>query len=132
MKNKRFSLESDIITHVYEDNKNTVHFNYRVDIDGDNTVTLELFTFNKRTNSVFLLHRTKGENSIKALSEMYDYINAEKHDMSPYLVTWSKNDEDETHVSYFWESSKTDVYNKFFYNKKVEDYKIDIELRPLS
>ena len=133
MRNKRFSLESDIITHVYEDNKNTVHFNYRVDIDGDTTVTLELFTFNKINKGIFLLHKTSGKNSIEALTKMYAYIRSEKHDMHSYTVTWNIYGDTEQHISYFWEKSEEDVINKFFYNKDTpDDYVISIRLNPIS
>jgi hypothetical protein len=140
MKNRRFAIESDIIAHIYEDNKNTVHFDYSVDIDGDTTVTLDLFTFNKKNNGIFLLHKTRGKNSIEALNKMYDHIHLEKVNMRSYTVTWNKyadglNDdgEIEQHVSYFWEKNEEDVINKFFYNKdNPDDYVIDITLNPLS
>jgi hypothetical protein len=131
MKDSRFKLESDIISHIYEDNKNTVHFNYRINIDVDNSVTLELFTFNKSTNSVFLLHKTTGRSSVEALREMYDYIFSEKKSMSPYTVIWSKSGGDE-HVSYFWENSEDDVRSKFFFDKNPTDYTIRVELMPMS
>lgn len=131
MKNQRFAIESQIISHIYEDNKNTVHFDYHVDID-NGSITLDLYTFNKKTLSVMLLHQTRGINSITALAEMYNYIHdKKKKDKAPYTITWNRVG-DEKHQSYFWERSEADAREKFFYNKDEADYEIEIELRPSS
>jgi len=131
MKNKRFEIESKIIKHIYEDNQNTVHFDYHVNID-DGSITLDLFTFNKRNNSVFLLNQTDGRNSVEALDKMYFYLRDLKRDKAPYTVTWKKIGDGGEHKSYFWEKCKGDVHDKFFYNKFEDDYEFKIELRPLS
>jgi hypothetical protein len=136
-KENRFDLEGEIITLVYEDNRNTVHFDYHVDIDDiDNSIRLDLYTRNARSGAVFLLHQTRGTSSVDVLQRMLEYLRSLHLSDQKYsfTVNWvSRSDIDKTeHVSYFYEASEEDVRSKFFYNKREEDYLISIEKNPLS
>lgn len=136
-KDSRFSLEGEIITLVFEDNKNTVHFDYHVDIDDvDHGIRLDLYTRNARSGAVFLLHQTKGTSSIDVLQRMLEHLRS-KHlanEKYSFTVTWTDlSDPSKTkHVSYFYEAAEADVRQKFFYNKREADYRISIERNPLS
>lgn len=136
-KDRRFDLEGEIITLVYEDNRNTVHFDYHVDIDDvDYSIMLDLYTRNARSGAVFLLHQTRGTSSVDVLKKMLDYL--KPHNKSDekysYTVKWvdRKDPKKDEHVSYFYETSESDVRKKFFYNKREEDYLITVEKNPLS
>lgn len=136
-KDRRFDLEGEIITLVYEDNRNTVHFDYHVDIDDvDYSIRLDLYTRNARSGAVFLLHQTRGTSSVDVLNRMLDYLRSQHHseEKYSYTVKWvDRNDSEKIeHVSYFYEASETDVRKKFFYNKREEEYLITIEKNPLS
>jgi hypothetical protein len=52
----------------------------------------------------------------------------------PYTVKWvDRTEADKTeHVSYFYEANEDDVREKFFYNRREQDYLITIEQNPLS
>jgi hypothetical protein len=136
-KDRRFDLEGEIITLVYEDNRNTVHFDYHVDIDDvDYSIMLDLYTRNGRSGAVFLLHQTRGTSSVDVLQKMLDYLESQHRsdEKNSYTVKWvdRKDTSKEEHVSYFYEASESDVRKKFFYNKREEDYLITLEKNPLS
>ena len=136
-KDRRFDLEGDIITLIYEDNRNTVHFDYHVDIDDvDYSIMLDLYTRNARNGAIFLLHQTRGTSSVDVLQKMLSYLKSNHlaEEKYSFTVKWiDRNEESKTEqVSYFYDASEDDVRKKFFYNKREEDYLISIERNPLS
>ena len=137
-KENRFQLESEIITLVFEDNRNTVHFDYHVNIDDDqNSIRLDLYTRNSRNKEIFLLHNTSGTSSHDVLRKMLEYLknhhktSAEK---KSYTVHWvsKKNSSGKKNTSYFFENSEEEVRKKFFYNKNKADFDIEIRENPIS
>lgn len=136
-KEERFRLESEIISLVFEDNKNTVHFDYHVDIDNElNSIQLDLYTKNAKNNEIFLLHQTHGNSSLDVLGKMVDYLesNHQKGSKNSYTVKWRnlKDSKEAEHVSYFFEYSESDVLKKFFYNKNEADFTVSISLNPMA
>lgn len=136
-KDARFELEGKIITLIFEDNRNTVHFDYHVDIDDvDYSIMLDLYTRNARNGAIFLLHQTRGTSSVDVLQKMLHHLKRENvsDEKYSYTVKWiDRNDPiKEEHTSYFYENSETEVRRKFFYNRKEEDYLITVEKNPMS
>lgn len=136
-KDRRFELEGEIITLIFEDNRNTVHFDYHVDIDDvDYSIVLDLYTRNARNGAIFLLHQTRGTSSVDVLNKMLDYLRSQHLSDQKYSFTvkWiDRNDKSQTeHISYFYENSEDDVRKKFFYNRREEDFLISVEMNPLS
>lgn len=136
-KDKRFELEGKIMTLIFEDNRNTVHFDYHVDIDDvDCSIRLDLYTRNARNGAIFLLHQTRGTSSVDVLQRMLDHLKRENvaDEKYSYTVKWiDRNDPGkQEHVSYFYETSDREVRRKFFYNRREEDYMITVEKNPLS
>ncbi len=136
-KDKRFELEGEIVTLIYEDNRNTVHFDYHVDIDDvDYSIMLDLYTRNARNGAIFLLHQTRGTSSVDVLKKMLDHLKRENlsDEKYSYTVKWiDRNDSDKIeHVSYFYESSEREVRKKFFYNRREEDFLVTIEKNPMA
>ncbi len=136
-KDRRFDLEGEIITLIFEDNRNTVHFDYHVDIDDvDYSIMLDLYTRNARNGAIFLLHQTRGTSSVDVLNKMLGYLQSQHltEEKSSYTVKWiNRTDTSKTeHVSYFYEASEQDVRSKFFYNRRDQDYLVTIEKNPLS
>ncbi len=136
-KDRRFDLEGEIITLIYEDNRNTVHFDYHVDIDDvDYSIMLDLYTRNARNGAIFLLHQTRGTSSVDVLQKMLKYLQ-DQHladEKYSFTVKWVDRTEKEQteNVSYFYEAAEGDVRKKFFYNRNEQDYLITIEKNPLS
>ncbi|MFT4524565.1 MAG: hypothetical protein ACI9FU_001208 [Granulosicoccus sp.] len=136
-KDRRFDLEGLIITLIFDDNRNTVHFDYHVDIDDvDNSVQLDLYTRNANNNAIFLLHQTRGTSSVRALENMLEYLRQSHKDeeKNSYTVKWvNRNDADkEEHVSYFYEFDEASVRSKFFFNRNEQDYLVSIEMNPIA
>jgi len=136
-KDKRFELEGEIVTLIFEDNRNTVHFDYHVDIDDvDYSIMLDLYTRNARNGAIFLLHQTRGTSSVDVLNKMLDHLKRESlsDEKYSYTVKWiDRKDPGKTeHVSYFYENSEREVRKKFFYNRREEDYLITIEKNPMA
>jgi hypothetical protein len=136
-KDRRFELEGIISTMVFDRNRSTVHFDYHVDIDDvDNSVELDLYTRNARNGAIFLLHQTRGTSSISALEKMVEYLadHSPGGEKNSYTVRWVDiRDKDAAeHVSYFYEKNEQEVLRKFFYNRKEKDFRINLELNPLS
>jgi len=125
------------MTLVFEDNQSTVHFDYHVDIDDvDYSIMLDLYTRNARSGAIFLLHQTRGTSSVDVLQKMLNYLKSQHlaDEKYSYTVKWvNRNDNDhQEHVSYFYEASQADVREKFFYNRKEDDFLITIEKNPMS
>lgn len=136
-KDRRFDLEGAIVTLVYEDNRNTVHFDYHVDIDDvDYSIMLDLYTRNAKSGAVFLLHQTRGTSSVDVLQKMLEYLRSQHlaDEKYSYTVKWvdRKDPDKKEHISYFYEASESDVRKKFFYNKREEDFLISVEKNPMS
>ena len=136
-KDRRFELEGQIITLIFDDNRSTVHFDYHVDIDDvDNSVQLDLYTRNANNNAIFLLHQSRGTSSVRALEIMLEYLRQIRKDeqKNSFTVKWvHRNDANkEEHVSYFYENDEAAVRSKFFYNRKEQDFLISIEMNPIA
>lgn len=136
-KDRRFELEGEIVTLIFEDNRNTVHFDYHVDIDDvDYSIMLDLYTRNARNGAIFLLHQTRGTSSVDVLNKMLEHLKRESlaDEKYSYTVKWiDRNDSDKKeYVSYFYEPSEREVRKKFFYNRREEDYLVTIEKNPMA
>lgn len=137
LKEQRIKLESQIITMVFNDNRNTVHFDYHVNIDSAReNIRLDLYTKNARHDAIFLMHQTRGDSSIDALNRMITYLkdHHQAREKNSYTVYWrSKVDANSAEKSsYFFEYSEAEVRRKFFYNKKEEDFDIRIVQNPMA
>lgn len=136
-KDKRFELEGEIVTLIFEDNRNTVHFDYHVDIDDtEHSILLDLYTRNAKNGAIFLLHQTRGTSSVDVLSKMLEHLRSENlsDEKYSYTVKWIDRNDDakQEYVSYFYENSEREVRKKFFYNRREEDYLITIEKNPMA
>lgn len=134
-KEQRFKLESDIITKIFEDNKNTVHFDYHVDIDDTSDgIRLDLYTRSAKHGSILLLHQTSGTSSVHALERMLSFLNQDHRgdQFNSYTLNWKATGDDTEHSSHYFETSEEEVLRKFFYNKNKEDYSVRIIQNPLS
>ncbi len=136
-KAQRIKLESEIITLIFNDNRNTVHFDYHVDIDNaDKGIRLDLYTQNPRHDTIFLLHQAYGLSSVHALQKTIEHLK-ELHytegEKNSYTVIWRNKNSGQEQTSYFYEYTEADVQQKFFYNKKEQDFEIvSIQQNPMA
>ncbi len=127
MKN-RIKLESDISNKIYIDNKNTVHFEYKVNIDNGN-ITLLIHTYNRNTEQSFLLVKCSGKTSLECLEYAYNHIIG-KVQLHSYTVTW-RNTNGITNISYFQASNIEEVRSKILHHNDNIAI-LDIALNPIS
>ena len=139
LKAKRIKLESEIITLIFNDNRNTVHFDYHVDIDdAEKGIRLDLYTQNPHHDTIFLLYQAYGLSSVHALEKTISHLQEQHYtqgEKNSYTVTWRNKNEDSSkeQTSYFYEYSEEEVQTKFFYNKKEKDFEIiSIQQNPLA
>lgn len=119
-----------------EDNGVSCHFDYHVNLMlDDETIKLNVLTYNERHDEYMLMHTVKGSSSIDCLSKMLDYVRstrAERQENS-YTVTWKRTGESEIHRSYFRAVSEDEAQRKFMHEKDQADYSVEsIVLNPVA
>lgn len=132
---QQIRLQHKILNILQEDNGVSCHFDYHVNLISDEeTVKLNLLTYNPKHDEYMLLHTTKATSSLACLEKMLAYIQSMHHAQTNYSFTinWSKKGSDENHVSYFMGTSKEDAEAKFLHEKNKEDYDYEILQNPIS
>ena len=133
MKTQRAELESKIISFIYEDNKNTAHFEY---VNSGQNVLMFLWTYNNHQKEVHLYKSYSGESDLECLNNAYTELTKNKNKItvqSSYTVRWSKQNEDTKHNSYFYAESDINALEQFFYNKEAHSYIIhEVRQNPIS
>lgn len=111
-----------------EDNGVSCHFDYHVNLMSDNeTIKLNVLTYNERHDEYMLMHTVKGSSSIDCLKKMFEYVSssrAERQENS-YTVTWKRKEESEIHRSYFRATSEEEARKKFLHEKNPDDYEVE-------
>lgn len=128
-------LQHKIARVLWNDNGVSTHFDYHVNLmSDDETVKLNLLTYNERHDEYMLLHTTIGQSSIDCLKKMYEYLTKQHHTGVKYTFTinWRKKGEDDMHLSYFRARSAEEATSKFFHEKNTDDYEFEIRQNPLS
>jgi hypothetical protein len=135
-KREKIKLESQIQKILWSDNEVTSHFDYRVHMNSkNNTIELNLLTYNSVHEEYMLLHRILGKSSIDCLEKMIDYLKnvTPRQTYYSYTITWNKiGEKGEPHVSYFRGKTENDVKNKFLHERKESDYDFTIKMNPLT
>lgn len=137
----RIKLEHEISSFIGTDNGATVHFEYD-EYDSFKTSTskewtVSAFTVNPKSGETFLLKECKANDELKALKAILNYVKEQKG-MSSFTVEWSKvikgnTTDHKIHTSYFYCHDALDVMEKFFYNKKIDDYIVwSLKLNPIA
>jgi len=139
-------IQNSIYNTLHSNNGVSVHFNF----DGN---TLVVVTFNKKTNTFFLLKEIdlnslnlydREDGEILAYKQMEFYVNTIVNCVNStssnecagnsYTVEWSKKG-DPSNKSYFYGADIEDVIRKFYFGKEAykELYTIyDIKLNPIA
>ena len=135
-KNK-YQLENSISELIFKDNKCSTHFEYIQPCYQQSGYKLNIITFNQQHNQHFLLRSTEGESFLECLEKAYQYVNKvckKEVKINSYTVSWVSNDDNvNTTNSYFYGDNIEEVLEKFYFNKKKEDFIIhSINLNPIS
>lgn len=131
---EQIRLQHDISEMLRQDNGVSCHFDYHVNLlSDDETIKLNLLTYNKRHDEYMLLHSIKGKSSIDCLIKMKNYLD-QLHTEREYSfsVSWKKKGEDQKHVSYFVAASREEAEAKFLHEKNPDDYEYSIQINPVS
>ncbi|MBR9861341.1 hypothetical protein GYB22_11450 [bacterium] len=128
-------LQHKIFSLLFEDNGVSSHFDYHVNImSDDETIKLNLLTYNKRHDEYMLFHTVKGSSSLNCLEKMLEYIKEHQNStrQNSYTIKWSKKNEPGEYKSYFIAKSEDDAILKFLHEKNEEDYEFTCTLNPVS
>jgi len=124
-------LESLISSKVFEDNKNTVHFDY---LKTEILNFLTVYTYNPKKDESFVLIQTNGNSKLECLQKVIDYLNTIKSSPCSFTVSWVKKGEGmPTQNSYFYCEDVYEVIEKFYKNKVRQEYTVfSIVQNPIS
>lgn len=127
LKLEQIRLQHKISEVLRKDNGVSCHFDYHVNLmSSEETVKLNLLTYNERHDEYMLFHTTKGNSSLDCLTKMWAYIHA-SHPQTredSYTVSWRKSGDSGIRTSYFRAVSSEDASRKFFHEKSDELYEV--------
>ncbi len=132
---RQLKLQHEIQEMLRQDNEVSCHFDYHINMmSDDETVKLNLLTFNPRHDEYMLLHTVKGKSSIHCLEAMKDHIEkiTRENIHFSYTIKWRRKGETGFHTSYFHGHSEEDAVNKFLHEKRAEDYEYEVLLNPIA
>lgn len=131
---EQLRLQQSIYEILNTDNGVSSHFDYHVNIMSDNeTIKLNLLTFNKRHNEYMLFHTVFGTSSLDCLKKMLNYIKTDKvQQLNSYTIAWNRKGDDNKYNSYFQAISESDAKAKFLHEKNKGEYEFSVVLNPVS
>lgn len=134
MNNERIHLESKIQKIVYDDNRNTVHYNYRVNIDKECGVTLEVFTFNVKNETVMNMVNVQGTSTIDCLTKVVEFLGKkQKNVYKTFSIVWRRAGKHQSEISFFYAENESDAKQKFYYGKNEDEYiLLNVYQNPIS
>jgi hypothetical protein len=132
---EQIRLQHKISEILWKDNEVSSHFDYHVNpVSEDETIKLNLLTYNPRHDEYMLLHSITGSSSIKCLENMMEYLKTKRKTEEKYSFTikWHKKGEKEEYTSYFRASSEEEAAQKFLHEKNALDYEYSIQMNAVS
>ena len=132
---EQIRLQHQIVELLKSDNGISCHFDYHINMmSDDETIKLNLLTFNPSHKNYMLLHSTTGKSSIHCLERMLAYLKEFYNPQFLYSFTieWKKKGEDLKHISYFRAIDETEATVKFLHEKNELDYEFTILKNPIS
>jgi hypothetical protein len=132
---QQIRLQHKILNILSEDNGVSCHFDFHVNLISDEeTVKLNLLTYNPKHDEYMLLHTVKGTSSLACLQKMLSYIESLHSNQTTYsyTITWNRKDNDESHRSYFTAATSEAAEKKFLHEKNKEDYEYAILQNPIA
>ena len=121
-------LENKIRKIISNDNARIAAFEYTPlqVMSEDDIFVLTVSTFNEATKEVTVMYKTKPDTSKEVcLAEVVNYLEVIKPTLSPYTMIWKKKgDPADSTKSYFYVNNVQEILDKFFSNRKIEEYVI--------
>lgn len=136
MDKSKIALEDEIARAIMAENGCTAHFDcedekiYGNSMKGESsnlsTVNrvITVITYNPNTCETFLLKSVCEKTDEEGLIKISSYVQSHKIDYDSFTVSWAKKGEAKQSKSYFYCKDILEALDKFFFNKKREDYTI--------
>lgn len=132
----RMKMEVKISEKVRKDNGCEVRFEYDEYGTPGHLYPIQVTarTFNPKTGEIFVLTTATGDNERICLETIDKYIDTIKESESTFTVEWArKGDNALKHKSYFACIDVREVCDKFFCDKKKEEYIVyEIKMNPIA
>ena len=122
----KIELEDKISRAIMSENGCTAHFEYYENTKRlqDHRYSVEVVTYNPNTKEKFLLKGDSSDSYENSLSKVFEYVKNHKVDYDSFTIIWAKRGSDflKQEKSYFYCKDSMEALEKFFFNKKREDY----------
>lgn len=132
---QQISLQHEIVEMLKHDNGVSCHFDYHVNImSEDETIKLNLLTYNPNHENYMLLHSISGKSSIDCLNKMLAYLKEfyNKEFLYSFTIEWQKTGDPAKHISYFRAINKEGALKKFLHEKDASEYEYKIFKNPIA
>lgn len=132
---EQIRLQHQIMELLHQDNGVSCHFDYHINpVSDDETIKLNLLTYNPRHHEYMLLNSVKGSSAIDCLTKMEAFIKTLKKQTQLYSFTirWKRKDDDHWYVSYFAAPDEKNAELKFLHEKDPDAFEYSIERNPIS
>ena len=130
---EQLKLQHQIYSRLQQDNGVSSHFDYHVNLMSDQTITLNLLTYNQRHEEYMLFHAVSGTSSLDCLQKMLRYIEDRSGSKeNSYTIEWTKKGDDATYKSYFMAADQDEAIAKFLHEKDEDEYRYTCTLNPVS
>jgi hypothetical protein len=132
---QQIRLQHQIVEILKNDNGVSCHFDYHINMmSDDETIKLNLLTYNPVHENYMLLHSVSGTSSIHCLEKMRSYLNEFYNPQFLYSFTieWKKKGDPMKHISYFRAADESQSKAKFLHEKEAAEYEFTILRNPIS
>ena len=117
----KIALEDEISRTIMAENGCTAHFEYKDKFKNTGRY-ITVMTYNPNTKETFLLQEIYADSDEKGLYEIFEYVKNHKVEYDSFTVVWAKKGDGKQAGSYFYCKDALEAMEKFFFNKKREDY----------
>lgn len=132
---EQIRLQHQIMELLRQDNGVSCHFDYHINpVSDDETIKLNLLTYNPRHNEYMLLNMVKGSSAIDCLQKMLSFIEGmmKQTQLYSFTIRWKRKNHDQQFVSYFRAPDEKSAELKFLHEKDPDAYEYSIERNPIS
>lgn len=116
MERDKYILENEIRELIFDDNKNSAHFEYHENEDG--TINVKLITLNRKTGATFLLTESTKNNTNEALIDIHGFLTV--NDVAhTFTIKWYTKGvpSDRPNTSKFTGRTMYEALDKFYFGK---------------
>ncbi len=132
---RQIQLQHQVVEILKNDNGVSCHFDYHINImSDDETVKLNLLTYNPGHENYMLLHSTSGKSSIHCLEKMLAYLDEfyNRKYLYSFTIEWKRKGDPLKHISYFRAIDEKEAQTKFLHEKDASEYDFTISRNPIA